>query len=35
MLCLWSAASVYAKYAKLWELTREASGRDGGGGPPR
>jgi glycosyltransferase involved in cell wall biosynthesis len=25
MLCLWSAASVYAKYAKLWELTR-ASG---------
>jgi len=22
MLCLWSAASVYAKYAKLWELTQ-------------
>ncbi|MCX7016076.1 MAG: glycosyltransferase family 2 protein [Candidatus Sumerlaeota bacterium] len=23
-LCLWAAASVYAKYAKLWELTRTA-----------
>ena len=26
-LCLWSAASVYAKYAKLWELTERRKGR--------